>query len=182
MEQLLQLLDRYSSSIISILCVIIGFVLGFSGDILKSKISLRKKNKTMLLFIKEDLKINLIELKEIQSMIPGEIEDIDENNFATPPIKILKNELYSLLMNGYPKTSAIFEKVRMIAYHIDQLNEPIKCREEFRRANQLEITNDKKRGAYKAFLKSYNKIIYEESKILLEKIEEVLYPKIYRHP
>ena len=128
------------------------------------------------------MKINLIELKEIQSMIQGEIEDVDNNIFGTTPIRILKNELCNLLMNGYPKTSAIFEKVRMIAYHIDQLNESLRCREEFRRTNQLVITDDEKRSAYKAFLNSYNKIIYEESKILLEKIEEVLYPKIYRHP
>ena len=149
--------------------IIVGFILAVIWDIFKSKRDETKKEKQILLFLKEELKYNLYVASQNVDLIIEDLKSIGNNSGIVNPLITLKTGFWDLIKFHLPKRIAegdMLKNFSEVARYTETISETIKNRENFKIFNRISPN-------YGLILKAYDEILIKEFSELVELMKKL---------
>jgi hypothetical protein len=141
--------------ITGVIATIIGFVLTMIWDVYKNGRESKNRQEAVLSAGKGEYDYNLETMKFNMDLLKHEIEVIDQKRVIVEPLMQLQNSFWDLIKIQIPKNltnGEILRKIRYVAQQINQINETLRSREDYRVNNQA-MSN------FHIRLKSYDELL-----------------------
>ncbi len=161
--------DWLKGFLAGVIATIIGFILTMLWDTFKLSRESKKREKTVLSTVKEELINNLSILQYNQTLLQRELELVDDNKRLVAPLNILQSGFWDLVKINLPKKLTKEDtliKIRTVAQLTDLMNETIRSRENFRIHNMA-------LSGYGSRIKLYDEILLENIGNLLKSLESL---------
>jgi len=140
---------------VGVIATVIGFILTMIWDAYKYRRDTKNREETIISAGGEEIEYNLETIKFNLDLLKHEIEIIGQKKVLAEPLMLLQTNFWDLIKIQIPQKLAnvdALRKIRYIAQQTNQINETLKCREDYKINNQA-MSN------YHSRLKSYDELL-----------------------